>query len=69
MWEYTGMCVMITTVKITHIYKNSEKTQDNKMAAVKVVIFLKKFFFLMFFQCYNVLVGNKIQEKEKERYV
>lgn len=25
--------------KFTHTYKNSEKTQENKMAAVKAVIF------------------------------
>lgn len=34
------MYVMITTEN-SHTYKNSEKTQENKMAAVKAVIFLK----------------------------
>lgn len=35
------MYVMITTENTKHTYKNSEKTQENKMAAVKVVIFKK----------------------------
>lgn len=53
--------------KLTHMYKNREKTRENKIAAVSMVNFFKKIILLNVILVLQYFVCNKIQEKKKKK--
>lgn len=49
------------------MYKNREKTRENKIAAVSMVNFFKKIILLNVILVLQYFVCNKIQEKKKKK--